>query len=153
MRLMGLVLRPLFITSSTPCLRHVTGSPPHVCIWSRTPALPLAAALKLAYWPLWNAFWEYPAFDLALCGQCCGLQMQQWGHCVDLIFLLPAEEPLSCRDVSSRHVFILNVLSLLIIIITSLYIIILHRNQSCPTLWRDGGLVFPEGRLRRAGDR
>lgn len=52
------------------CLRHVTRSSP-VCIWSTTPELPLAAVLKLAYWPLWNAFWEYSVFDLALWGQCC----------------------------------------------------------------------------------
>ena len=52
------------------CRRHVTRASSS-CIWSRTPPLPLAAMLKLAYWPLWNAFWEYPVFDLALWGQCC----------------------------------------------------------------------------------
>lgn len=66
------VLCPLFITAR----RLFMSSPrnpiqPRSCIWSRAPELSLAAVLKLAYWPLWNAFWEYPVFDLALWGQCC----------------------------------------------------------------------------------
>lgn len=38
-------------------------------MWSGIPVQLLAVLLKLAHWPLWNAFWEYAALYFTLWGQ------------------------------------------------------------------------------------